>query len=151
MSPKVKKIIGIILTVFLIIIAIGVLNEDNPETPAIDKNGHYTSKDDVALYIHIYGCLPDNFVTKKEAGNAGWSGGGLDEYFYGCSIGGDRFGNYEGLLPDAKDRTYYECDIDTMNANSRGAKRIVYSSDGLVYYTEDHYGHFELIYGGNSL
>lgn len=122
-------------------------SEPEPEKPAVDRDGYYTSKEDVALYIHTYGCLPDNFVTKKEAQNAGWPGGGLDDYFYGCSIGGDRFGNYEGLLPKAKGRTYYECDIDTMHAKSRGAKRIVFSSDGLVYYTEDHYEHFELLYG----
>ena len=62
-------------------------------------------------------------------------------------IGGDRFGNYEGLLPDAPGREYHECDIDTLHAASRGAKRIVYSNDGLIYYTEDHYESFILLYG----
>ena len=58
-----------------------------------------------------------------------------------------RFGNYEGLLPEADGRTYAECDIDTLGADSRGAKRIVFSNDGLIYYTEDHYETFELLYG----
>ena len=58
-----------------------------------------------------------------------------------------RFGNYEGLLPEADGRTYTECDIDTLGADSRGAKRIVFSNDGLIYYTEDHYETFELLYG----
>lgn len=62
------------------------------------------------------------------------------------SIGGDRFGNREGLLPTAKGRKYYECDID-FDGTYRGAKRIVYSNDGLIYYTEDHYESFELLYG----
>ena len=62
-------------------------------------------------------------------------------------IGGDVYGNYEGLLPKKKGRTYYECDIDTLHKKSRGAKRIVFSSDGLIYYTKDHYEHFELLYG----
>ena len=62
-------------------------------------------------------------------------------------IGGDRFGNYEGLLPEKDGRTYYECDIDTLGAETRGVKRIVYSSDGFIYYTEDHYESFELLYG----
>ena len=105
----------------------------------------YTSKDDVALYIHTYGCLPDNFMTKSEARKLGWEGGGLDDYAPGMCIGGDRFGNYEGLLPE--DRDYRECDIDTLGKSSRGAKRLVFSDDGLIYYTEDHYESFELLYG----
>ena len=112
---------------------------------AIDENDYYTSKEDVALYIHTYGSLPDNFMTKDEARALGWEGGGLEEYAPGMCIGGDYFGNYEGLLPE--DRDYTECDIDTVGKDSRGAKRIVFSEDGLIYYTEDHYESFELLYG----
>ena len=117
------------------------------EEPAIDEDGAYTTKEDVALYIYTYGHLPDNFITKKEAESLGWSGGGLDDYAYGYCIGGNRFGNYEGLLPEADGRTYTECDIDTMHASKRGAKRIVFSNDGLIYYTDDHYESFTLLYG----
>lgn len=114
---------------------------------ALPENGSYTTKEDVALYIHTYGRLPDNFITKKEAQDLGWPGGNLEPYAPGMCIGGSRFGNYEGLLPEAKGRTYTECDIDTLGAKSRGAKRIVFSNDGLVYYTGDHYESFELLYG----
>lgn len=117
------------------------------QTPALDEDGSYTSKEDVALYIHTYGHLPQNFVTKKAAREAGWSGGSVEPYFAGCSIGGDVFGNREGLLPKANGRTYYECDIDTAGKNSRGSKRIVFSNDGLIYYTDDHYESFTLLYG----
>ena len=113
----------------------------------IDRNGSYTSKDDVALYIHTYGELPQNFITKKEAERLGWDGGSLERYAPGKSIGGSYFGNYEGKLPKKKGRTYYECDIDTKGKRSRGPKRIVYSNDGLIYYTPDHYETFELLYG----
>ena len=106
-----------------------------------------TSKDEVAAYIRDNGCLPDNFITKAEARELGWNGGSLEPYAPGMCIGGDRFGNYEGLLPEKDGCTYYECDIDTLGAETRGAKRIVYSSDGLIYYTEDHYESFELLYG----
>lgn len=106
-----------------------------------------TSKDAVAAYIRDNGCLPDNFITKAEARELGWNGGSLEPYAPGMCIGGDRFGNYEGLLPEKGGRTYYECDIDTLGAETRGAKRIVYSSDDLIYYTEDHYESFELLYG----
>jgi len=115
------------------------------EEALIDPDGSYTTKEDVALYIHTYSCLPSNFMTKKEAQQLGWEGGSLEKYAPGMCIGGDRFGNYEGLLPE--DRKYTECDIDTLGADSRGAKRIVFSNDGLIYYTEDHYESFELLYG----
>ena len=113
----------------------------------IPEDGRYTSKEDVALYIHTYGELPDNFLTKKEAEKLGWSGGSLEPYAPGMSIGGSRFGNYEGALPEKNGRTYTECDIDTKGAKSRGAKRIVFSNDGLIYYTDDHYKTFTLLYG----
>ncbi len=116
------------------------------ETEAyIDPYGSYTTKEDVALYIHLYGELPLNFMTKKQAKALGWEGGSLEPVAPGMCIGGDWFGNYEGLLPE--DREYTECDIDTLGASKRGAKRIVFSDDGLIYYTEDHYESFELLYG----
>ena len=118
-----------------------------PTEPPIDKDGEYYSAEDVALYIHTYGCLPRNYITKQEAKSLGWTGGSVEFYAEGCAIGGDRFGNYEGLLPDAPGRQYYECDIDTNGYKSRGAKRIVFSNDGLIYYTEDHYASFVLLYG----
>ena len=120
------------------------------ETPAIDEDGIYTSKVDVALYLHTYGHLPSNFITKKEAEKLGWSGGSLEPYAPGKCIGGSHFGNYEGILPEKDGRSYTECDIDTLGADKRGAKRIVFSNDGLIYYTEDHYETFELLYGEES-
>lgn len=120
--------------------------QPTPEsTPTLAEDGDYTTKEDVALYIHLYGHLPDNFITKKEAQELGWSSGSLEKYAPGKCIGGDRFGNYEGLLP--KGKKYTECDIDTLGAKSRGAKRIVYSDDGCIYYTDDHYESFTLLYG----
>ena len=119
--------------------------ETEETEPWIDPYGSYTTKEDVALYIHLYGELPLNFMTKKQARALGWEGGSLEPVAPGMCIGGDWFGNYEGLLPE--DREYTECDIDTLGASKRGAKRIVFSDDGLIYYTEDHYESFELLYG----
>ena len=117
------------------------------ETP-ISEDGTYTTKEEVAEYINLYGHLPSNFITKKEAKKLGWvsSEGNLNEVAPGKSIGGDYFGNYEGLLPESDDRDYYECDID-FDGTYRNEKRIVFSNDGLIYYTEDHYESFELLYG----
>lgn len=113
----------------------------------IDEDGIYNSKDDVALYIETYGHLPGNYITKKEAQALGWEGGSLEPYAPGKCIGGTHFGNYEGLLPEADGREYTECDINTLGKDSRGAERIVFSNDGLIYYTGDHYQSFELLYG----
>lgn len=112
----------------------------------IDKDGSYTSKEDVMNYLIEYHTLPSNFITKKKARKLGWNGGSLEKYAPGKCIGGDRFGNYEGSLPEKEDIHYYECDIDTLGENSRGAKRIVYSDEGSIYYTEDHYKTFTLLY-----
>lgn len=113
----------------------------------IPEDGWYYSKEDVSLYLYTYGHLPENFITKNEARDLGWEGGSVERYAPGCAIGGDKFGNREGILPKANGRVYYECDIDTDGAGSRGAKRIVFSNDGLIYYTDDHYETFTLLYG----
>jgi len=123
---------------------------NDAESTVIEEDGIYTSKDDVALYIHTYGKLPSNFMTKSEAKKLGWSGGSLEDYAEGMCIGGDYFGNYEGSLPTVKGREYHECDIDTLGKNSRGAKRIIYANDGWIYYTEDHYETFETLYEGEK-
>lgn len=127
------------------------LEEDEPLSPEeeseIVEDGAYSSKEEVAQYLFLYGHLPPNFITKKEAQKLGWEGGSLEPFAPGKCIGGSRFGNYEGLLPEKEGRFYTECDIDTLGADRRGAKRIVFSNDGLIYYTEDHYESFELLYG----
>ncbi len=121
-----------------------------PETTApteapVDEHGVYDSKEEVALYIYVYGKLPENYITKKEAKALGWEGGSVEKYASGKCIGGDYFGNYEGLLPE--DEEYRECDIDTLGKSSRGAKRIIFSDDGDIYYTDDHYESFVVLYG----
>ena len=113
----------------------------------LDEHGHYNSKEDVALYIHLYGKLPENYVTKAQCKALGVSTGHVSEVVEDGAIGGDTFGNREGLLPKKAGRTWTECDIDTWGRTTRGAKRIVFSNDGLVYYTSDHYNSFELLYG----
>lgn len=121
--------------------------ETQPEPELIDENGSYSSMQEVADYIHAFGKLPPNYLTKNEARDLGWesSEGNLWEVAPGMSIGGDRFGNNEGLLPDANGRKWTECDID-FDGSFRNAKRIVFSNDGLIYYTDDHYESFTQLY-----
>lgn len=120
------------------------------EQAEVEEDGTYTSKEEVAQYLHLYGRLPSNFITKKEAEALGWKqkegkAGQLDVVAPGKSIGGSRYGNYEGLLPEKDGRRYYECDINYTGGN-RGAERLVYSDDGLIFYTGDHYKSFEQLY-----
>jgi ribonuclease T1 len=126
-----------------------VTSDDQGKTDAdqISEDGEYTAKDQVALYIHTYGKLPSNYLTKQEAQDLGWSAkeGNLWEVAPNASIGGSYFGNYEGELPKAKGRKYFECDID-YDGGYRNAKRLIYSNDGLIFYTEDHYKTFEQLY-----
>lgn len=109
----------------------------------IDPKGFYYSKDEVALFIHLYDALPENYITKEEARKLGWRGGSVERYMRGAAIGGDRYRNYEGKLPENR---YWECDIDTLGKKSRGDKRLIYSDDGDIYYTDDHYRTFEQLY-----
>ena len=112
----------------------------------VQEGGWYDTMEEVAIYLTFFDELPENYITKKEAQALGWDNrkGNLWKVADGCSIGGDRFGNYEGLLPDAKGRKWTECDID-FDGGYRNGKRIVFSSDGLIYYTADHYQSFDEI------
>ena len=121
--------------------------ETDPGAAAVVEDGAYSDPESVALYLHTFGHLPDNYLTKAEAEALGWdnSKGNLWDVAPGCSIGGDRFGNREGLLPNAKGRKYYECDVNYAGG-FRGGERVVWSSDGLIYYSSDHYSSFTQLY-----
>lgn len=121
---------------------------DAAEEVTLDIDGIYDTRDDVALYLHIYGYLPKNYITKAEAKALGWEGGSVEKHAPGKCIGGSSFGNYEGLLP--QDEEYYECDINTLGKSSRGAERLVYTDDGYIYYTGDHYESFDMLYEGGG-
>ena len=103
---------------------------------------YYYDVPNVVLYLEVYDELPPNYITKSEAKALGWEGGSVDQYKEGAAIGGDTFGNREGLLPAADGRSYTECDIDTHGYDSRGAKRLIFSNDGLYFYTSNHYESF---------
>ena len=116
------------------------------EEPAsgVTEDGEYTAPEDVAEYLHLYGHLPGNFITKKEAQALGWdsSRNYVSDAAPGKSIGGDYFGNYEKLLPKG---SYRECDVN-YTGGRRGAERIIYGEDGSVWYTADHYQSFTQLY-----
>lgn len=142
-----KKLLKAFLLVFLCLFVVACSPISEPTglstEQTLDIDGSYTSADDVAAYLTEFGRLPDNFITKEEARELGWKAekGNLHAVAPNKSIGGDRFGNREGLLPEKQGRRYYECDIN-YNGGHRGAERLVYSDDGLIFYTTDHYASF---------
>ena len=121
----------------------------NSQNPAVNSKNQLVdelciSRECVSAHIRRTGSLPQNFITKKQAGELGWQGGDLWRYARGKSIGGDRFGNFERRLPDKKGRIWRECDIE-YRGGARGAKRLIFSNDGLIFYTADHYESFERV------
>ena len=121
-------------------------NSQNPDVNSKNQPSDEPciSRECVSAHIRRTGALPQNFITKKQAGELGWQGGDLWRYARGKSIGGDRFGNFERRLPDKKGRIWRECDIE-YRGGARGAKRLIFSNDGLIFYTADHYESFERV------
>ena len=118
---------------------------DPVSTPEVIQSAVHNpgEKDSVHAYLQEHGELPHYYISKAQARELGWQGGSLEPYAPGKMIGGDSFVNFEGLLPKKSGRIWTEADIGTMGKPGRGAERIVFSNDGLIYYTPDHYESFE--------
>ena len=143
---KIKRIFAVLLALAMLLPAAALAKTITVDAAnyEISKDGWYDSMEEVAIYLTFFDKLPGNYITKREAQNLGWDNrkGNLWSVAEGCSIGGDRFGNYEGILPDQKGRKWTECDID-FDGGYRNGQRIVFSNDGLIYYTGDHYQTFD--------
>lgn len=146
-----SKVLSIMAILLILVVAIyfqldSGLSSADPEAELLAE-GLYSSPEEVALYIHTFGVLPTNYISKSDARKLGWdsNSGNLWEVTEQFSIGGDIFGNREGLLPDAPSRVWYECDVNYAGG-FRGPERLVYSNDGLIYYTDDHYESFTQLY-----
>jgi guanyl-specific ribonuclease Sa len=145
------KSIYLLIVVLLVFAIVGcslnkaeeIINSGQLINTTIEKDGVYSTPEEVAEYIRIYQQLPKNYLTKKEAAALGWESnkGNLWDVTDKMSIGGDVFGNFEGLLPKKDGRKWYECDVNYYGGY-RGPERIVYSNDGLMFYTKDHYKTF---------
>ncbi len=141
------RLSALLLALLMLFAAVPALAEKIIEVYAaqypVTEDGWYSTMEEVAVYLASYEELPDNFLTKNQAEKKGWDNrkGNLHKVAPGCSIGGNRFGNYEGILPNKKNRTWTECDIN-YEGGYRGGERICFSNDGLIYYTDDHYESF---------
>lgn len=134
-----KSILFVWLSCLLILVGCGQSKETTQST-------NYTTFEGVAKYIQAHNKLPDNFITKNEAQKLGWDpqNGNLNKVAPGKSIGGDVFQNREKKLPNKSGRVWYEADINYKSGH-RGKDRILFSNDGLIYKTEDHYETFQPI------
>ena len=148
---KMKRFLTFILAILLLATTAAcgpqqTAEDASPRTQADDRlpeyGEYYYDVENVVLYLTAYDELPPNYITKNQARKLGWEGGSVERYQQGAAIGGDTFGNREGLLPEAPGRHYTECDIDTDGYGSRGARRLIFSDDGLFFYTSDHYESF---------
>ena len=146
-----RKILALLLALALLLGSFAALAEALVEDGVaitdellVEYGYEYDTPDEVALYLHAFEELPPNYLTKAEARDLGWnsSAGNLWDVAPGCSIGGDRFGNREGLLPDG---SWYECDVN-YEGGYRGAERLLFSDDGMICYSGDHYNSYEVLY-----
>ncbi len=161
MSNKTRRFLWIIATILLV--GIWFFNNNSESNTSIIETIENTLQDNVdeksvnvkdisALtderivveYVRKHNRLPDYYMTKREANSKGWnsSKGNLCDVLPGIAIGGDHFGNREGLLPKKSGRKYFEADLN-YNCGRRNADRLVYSNDGLIFITKDHYKSFQ--------
>lgn len=151
-----KRIIAIFGAVLLVVVAAwqgmgGVTARDigqsaDLERPPLSASAsieQLTQPKPVAKYLQAHHRLPDFYITKQQAREKGWDPkeGNLCKVLPGRAIGGDRFSNREGQLPQAKGRNWREADVN-YRCGHRGSDRLLYSNDGLIYLTQDHYKHF---------
>ncbi|MTH55304.1 ribonuclease [Bacillus mangrovi] len=139
---KLMKLGTMLALVFTL--AFGGISPSAEHQAPVAKAAEITSFSGIISYLKNYGELPPNFVTKSEASSYGWvsSDCNLADVLPGYSIGGDRFYNREGKLPEASGRIWYEADA-YYTSGCRNASRVVYSNDGLYYSTDDHYRTFD--------
>lgn len=121
----------------------GIFNTENTQSQTANIED-LTREDKVISYLKENHQLPAYYITKAAARKLGWKpeAGNLCEVLPGKAIGGDYFGNREGRLPKAAKRKYFEADLN-YNCGRRGADRLIYSSDGLIFTTKDHYKTFQ--------
>lgn len=117
------------------------ISETSSENQSIEE---LTKESVVVAYVKAHGQLPDYYITKREARAQGWNPaeGNLCEVLPGRAIGGDVFTNRERSLPTASGRIWYEADLN-YDCGNRNSDRILFSNDGLVYVTHNHYKTFE--------
>lgn len=120
------------------------ISENKTKEPDVVDITNLTNEKTVVDFVRNNGRLPDYYITKSQARKAGWDAGkgNLCKILPGKAIGGDNFANREGKLPKQKGRKYFEADIN-YRCGHRQADRLVFSNDGLIFISKDHYKSFQ--------
>ena len=123
---------------------IGKDEKANREEISLEEHSiqNLTNEVKVINYVKSNHELPEYYITKSEARKQGWvpSEGNLCDVLPGKAIGGDKFSNREKTLPSGKQ--YCEADVN-YNCGNRNADRIVFTKEGEVYLTKNHYKSFQ--------
>ena len=100
------------------------------------------------FWLAHYGKLPDYYISKEELYALGWKGSKtISSKAPGKMVFGGVYNNDDGHLPSALGRIWYEADINYYKGR-RNQHRILFSNDGLIFVTYDHYQTFYEIYTG---
>jgi hypothetical protein len=141
------RFVGRLLIIFLVFapVAEAQLAAADPQALAAfaEKSGlrDFAGFVETVQSLRAGGKLPPRYATKDEAAAHGWHGGGLCGVWPGHVIGGDVFRNFGKALPSAPGRVYREADLDA-DCRGRGPKRLIFSNDGRIFVTLDHYNSF---------
>ena len=141
------RFLGRLLLVFLVLAPVAEAQLAAADPQALAAFAEKAGLRDVAGFVETVqslrasGKLPPRYGTKDEAAAHGWHGGGLCGAWPGHVIGGDVFRNFGKALPSAPGRVYREADLDP-DCRGRGPKRLIFSNDGRIFVTLDHYNSF---------
>lgn len=153
-----KKFWSILLVIMLSVVAVVMIvsktDQIAPEDPSSAVKifeppasiEQLTEDRRIANYLKQHHRLPHFYITKKQARELGWDArkGNLCQILPGKAIGGDLFSNRERQLPEARGRIWHEADVN-YKCGHRGSERLLYSNDGLIYLTQNHYKNFVLL------
>jgi ribonuclease T1 len=140
-----KRILVLLLAAFVALCAVPAFAADATELRRFARELRLSDIDGFVATVEAIrrtGRLPARYIDKDDAAKLGWRpGSDLCRIAPGKMIGGDRFGNREGRLPAAQGRRWTEADLD-YECGRRNARRLVFSSDRLIFVTVDHYESF---------
>lgn len=143
-----KTLYLIILLLAIAVAAVWYWNKKNVDKsiPAATENNIdvLTREEVVVAYLKQHRDLPEYYINKKTARQLGWNAGAgnLCRVLPGKAIGGDIFFNREKKLPEQKGRIWREADIN-YNCGNRNSQRLLFSNDGLIFATYNHYKSFQ--------
>ena len=143
-----KRILALVCVLVMFCVPALAKSKTTPTpTPSAKDAAALAAAQELVNYLDENGCLPERFITKKEAQDLGWdsSYNYVSDVAPGKALGNNHYGNYQGLLPDAKGRKWQECDCAYVKGK-RDAYRLIYSNDGLYYFTADHYNTFTQLF-----